>query len=933
MAKRFQPFKEFGRSTKKPKLDVSINKGRPLGPSQSWPNHIRSNAGEVHVKSPARNNANNNNLWDDDDDDVILLATQVAESQVAIKTSETNITDSDITFSEFAPHIHATTSTQRLTSVNVGLKATVSAPPKIEKNNFSELFADDDDFAELLDVAGNGKKEKEIARVQHFETENVFKKPMAIVNGRNGMTITTPQASQVNTAQTSDGQQAAARRQVATERQVKMLMDRMDALKAENAKLTKDLSESKAKIESKDGESSLLRDELRHMKQQLQTLKMEKLMSTEAAKTECKTKIAELTKRVEAKESELKLRKVEYSVLKMRHADETQRLEMSIRNAIAGDVPMEEDVEQPSNKQNERILYRLRGFSLPIGLGDTNNSHLTEFNANAFERTQERATGKRQYTPFQLELDNAQTLLAQLQLQRQKGSWTSTEAADFNERAIASACNALPEFWTYVHGLEFPKYCNVHPYHEYDLRNDDYTSPNRNLHAEQQLCDDERAISLRRYISALSVMCGRAPNFAHKLLAQHHSDYALLQVACHAIAKLGYSREICSHFGVLEAFAVLLRVLLRQVRTGDSEHIELLVGGLLKQLIFVRPSAWIFCELSYCVLELTRLPKALEGICVNSDESTFYSDRMRSLYRFSNDSCILQVYAGLLEIAFPLNDILSVSHMQLLTVICENHVRFAHYCFIKPPDFIHKLLPSYDDDDDEEDDESEQQVEERKVQSCKSITCKSISSEISVNNSEMGATANSTSNMESRSKKSTNSNIAARCECYTKLCLSVVTLLFQLLRQWRCTGRKIETRRVAEISQLSVQLLHTIFCDNYSTHLFRYAEETTKHYLWLICEWWSENAERLKFSSAQNNFLKKLRAFHIMPKQLNEEGNPVNVLNDLNEWHSLTNDSRSRNPDTSVNIALAVEKMNIMHYAGDETKFFEGLKGYAFNFE
>uniref|UniRef100_A0A0K8U904 Uncharacterized protein n=1 Tax=Bactrocera latifrons TaxID=174628 RepID=A0A0K8U904_BACLA len=254
MAKRFEPFKEFGRSTKKPKLDVSINKGRPLGPSQSWPNHIRSNAGEVHAKSPARNNVNNNNLWDDDDDDVILLATQVAESQVAIKTSDTNITDSDITFSEFAPHIHATTSTQRLTSVNAGLKATVSAPPTIENNNFSELFADDDDFAELLDVDGNGEKEQEIFRVQPFETDNVFKKPRAIVNGRNGMTITTPQASLVNTAQISDSQQAAARRQVATERQVKMLMERIDALKAENAKLTKDLSESKAKIENKDGE-------------------------------------------------------------------------------------------------------------------------------------------------------------------------------------------------------------------------------------------------------------------------------------------------------------------------------------------------------------------------------------------------------------------------------------------------------------------------------------------------------------------------------------------------------------------------------------------------------------------------------------------------------------------------------------------------------
>uniref|UniRef100_A0A0A1X348 ATR-interacting protein mus304 n=1 Tax=Zeugodacus cucurbitae TaxID=28588 RepID=A0A0A1X348_ZEUCU len=460
MAKRFQPFKEFGRSTKKPKLDVSINKGRPLGPSQSWPNHIRSNAAEViHVQSPARNNVNNNNLWDDDDDDVILLATQVAESQVAIKTTETNITDSDITFSEFAPHIHATTSTQQLTTVNVALKGTISAPPTIENNNFSELFADDDDFAELLDVAGNDKKEQvqqEKPRAQFNATDNVFKKPMAIASGTNGINNRIPVA--LNTAQTSDGQQAAARRQVATERQVKLLMERLDTLKAENSKLTKDLSESKAKIESKDGESSLLRDELRHVKQQMQTLKMEKIMSTEAAKTECKTKIAELTKRVEAKESELKLRKVEYSVLKMRHADETQRLEMSIRNAnVVGDAPMDEDVEQTLNTQNTRLLYRLRGFSLPTGLGDVNNTRLTELSANAYERTHERVTGKRQHTPFQLELANAQTLLAQLQLQSQKWSWTSTEAADFNERALTSASNALSEFWTYVHGLEFPQ--------------------------------------------------------------------------------------------------------------------------------------------------------------------------------------------------------------------------------------------------------------------------------------------------------------------------------------------------------------------------------------------------------------------------------------------------------------------------------------------
>ncbi|XP_067624551.1 ATR-interacting protein mus304 isoform X2 [Eurosta solidaginis] len=935
MAKRFPTFKEFGRSTKKPKLDVSVNKGRPLGPSQSWPHHIRSFAAAVAaVDSPVRNSVSNNNLWDDDDDDVILLATQVAESQAATKmAAENNITDSDITFSEFAPHVHATTSTQRLATITCAtVKSTISAPPttKIpDKHCLSELFADDDDFAEILIEATNDKKE-EHANIAQEEFQNVFKKPTTITSGTNGWSNKGPVHS--SGVYTQESQNTAARRQVATERQVKLLMERLDALKTENAKLTKELGESKAKIESKDGETTLLRDELRHMKQQMQTLKMEKLMSTEAAKSECKTKLAELSKRVEAKESELKLRNVEYSVLKMRHADETQRLETSIRNAnYASDLPMDAELETThSSSRTSHTLYRLRGLNLTktmtVGVG------LTELSANAYERTQEPGVSRQiQHTPFQQELTNAQTLLAQLQIQQQKRLWTNSEALAFSECAIKSVCNALPEFWTYVHGLEFPKHCNVHPYHDYELLKDVQRSHTRDLHAVHKLHADERAISLRRYVALLSVMCAQAPNFAHQLLEQPHGEYALLQVACQAIAKLGYSREICAHFGTLEAFAALLRVLLQQLRNEDENEKlnELLVGGLLKELIFVRPSAWIFRELSYCILELTHVPPALTLLCVNSDESTFYSDRMRSIYRFSNDSCILQVYAGLLEITFPLNGVLSEAHFRLLTTICENHVRLAHFCFMKPPEFIHKLLPSYEDDE-EGDDETETEMFEQQV-----VTIDRQQSHVeSVISNNSGAATTTTI------KTTTNSGAtpAARCECYTKLCLSVVTLLFQLMRQWQCTGRNIETPRVAEVSQISVQLLYTIFCDNYSTRLFRYAEETTKHYLWLICEWWSENAEHLKFNNVHKNFLNKLRTFHIMPKQLKEDGNSTNVINDLNDWNSLTNDSaatRQYAGDASAvaHLAKAAEYLNILRCAGGETKFFEGLKGYAFNFE
>lgn len=64
----------------------------------------------------------------------------------------------------------------------------------------------------------------------------------------------------------------------------------------------------------------------------------------------------------------------------------------------------------------------------------------------------------------------------------------------------------------------------------------------------------------------------------------------------------------------------------------------------------------------------------------------------------------------------------------------------------------------------------------------------------------------------------------------------------------------IGTLQVAEISRLSVQLLHVIFCENNLTCLFRESEETTKHYLCLIIKWWSDNSKTLQFNDINSKF-------------------------------------------------------------------------------
>lgn len=108
-------------------------------------------------------------------------------------------------------------------------------------------------------------------------------------------------------------------------------------------------------------------------------------------------------------------------------------------------------------------------------------------------------------------------------------------------------------------------------------------------------------------------------------------------------------------------------------------------------------------------------------------------------------------------------------------------MRFVYQCFQKPPKFVQKLLPLYDD---EEDDGNV----ERRGDVSNSISNNKVAFETTEKNSTTNLLTKS--NISSVSASSTTipdiavNALNPRCECYVKLCLSVVTLIFQLLRQW-----------------------------------------------------------------------------------------------------------------------------------------------------
>ncbi|XP_017854918.1 ATR-interacting protein mus304 [Drosophila busckii] len=805
MAKRFEPLSEFTRA-KKPKLDVSVNRGRPSSP-------VRSNIVD---------------FWASDDDDVILLATQQAEAVAA----ETNLQ------SQAQPHENGVLITESQFAVAVGRATTstqvlpVTATQCLENTVLEDIFGDDG-----ADAFSSAWKEIPLPTVSTKSTE--------------------PDPSTAN------------RRQLAQERQIKFLMERVDALKKDNTKLQKDLVESNDQTGIKTGEVSLLRNELRQVRQQLQASKMEKLALNE-----------KVNKEVLAKETELNFSLVEISELKIRNA----------KNSVNCTVRENQADTVSTSTEERRNLLRMQKLVIS---GSASKACAQQTLNKVFASVSESHSLSKSRVLFEVELEQLLLCYAELQTQPQ-------DAFRSTERLIESVCRVFSEFWSYAHSLEAPQKCMLFGYQHFDLQLDDSSAMRETLTQPSVLFRQERAIVLRRYIATLAHICKQYSSVACALFEKQHGKYCVLQIAGEAVSKLGYSFELTQHFGVLEATAALLHSLLQHLESGNEAQLAA-IFGLLKHMVFTRPSAWVFRELSQCLVLCGSRPKLLEKLCVNSPSSYFLSDRVRSVYRFAPHSCVIQVYAGLLELCFCDDLCLQPIHFQLLLNICHNHVRFVYDCFANKPEFILRMLPfpNFADEEPAEQEETFSRVAP-------------LASNLTANNNNSSADVSSSKTIAAQDQG---------CECYVKLCLSVVTLVFQMLYQWTLRQNKSDTSRVAEISQLAVQLLTLIFREYYLTCLFRDSEETTKHYLYLICNWWKDHATLLNFNEMHRRYLKRLRELHFMLKPLHQEANPSNTVNDLADWQRIFNtqpaDRVGAEPSFNLNIR----------------NFFNGLKSIDCNFE
>lgn len=135
-----------------------------------------------------------------------------------------------------------------------------------------------------------------------------------------------------------------------------------------------------------------------------------------------------------------------------------------------------------------------------------------------------------------------------------------------------------------------------------------------------------------------------------------------------------------------------------------------------------------------------------------------------------------------MEIAFPLSTCLLLEHFKLLAVICLNHVRFVYQCFQRPPKFVQKLLPLYDDEEDEVGSNEGGNDAANNTSSNNKMDFETTEQNSTRNSTTKSNISSTTTAVQQQDNSANSSNPS--CECYVKLCQSVVTLIFQLLRQW-----------------------------------------------------------------------------------------------------------------------------------------------------
>ncbi|XP_055640060.1 ATR-interacting protein mus304 isoform X2 [Toxorhynchites rutilus septentrionalis] len=837
-SKRFGNFqlKEPSAASKKPRLELNGNSKPAAIPSQ-----LQAPTASTALRTPttlARSSSSKTDyLWGDEDDEFIILASQAVEEVEMIHQSQT----ADTTFGKFSKEVVTSTQTTKVSNVSNArdLMPPPAAIPSSSRaptvpNEVMDLLTEDDDvFTEQFDdnydtvekhiddffnnvgddfnldefrQGGSGeapeRRENPTLSPERKKTNQteMDRRPVPLyqpkqppfVNGMcpgKGVSKGRIMPSQQQQTDKEALANAAKKKDHAKDLQVKFLTGQLEMASKKTEKLQTDYSEVLERIQIRDGEVSMLRYELKNVKNQNEQLRLEKMKENETMKKEWVEKMKDLEKVIMAQKADLEFKTMEMMNLK------TKRLNNSFRVDNGEGVSIEKPVTEQDFKIHSHCLQRLPNSSCTQYEIDSKIFELSAESISKFNINSRIFSFSKGDAALSQHLGHLQACLSQLVYL--KGA-LPVDTVVFIAQTAHQAIDQIKKY-SYRLQLIRVKDSNNGAKDAYDFLCKNHKKSRLegdvNIYQREPISYNEKAIIQRRFLAALGLLCRYLPSLAVRLMRRQDGDDSCVTILSKALNKVSYSNDLYDHFGMIAAAASLLCGLSYHVCQLEERGTQMV--GFLRSIIYCRPDcALTLTHVSEALYRISSAEQSMELInhlCWRSKPECFTKSSAFKMIQFTKDSCILQIYGMLLETSVPQNRSLSEPEIVHLVANTRNTIYFLRNAMARPVRWLRQFF-----------------------------------------------------------QRSENSSRLVSCQCHIRITNAFVVLFHKLLYCWTRSPLQIEFNTMLQITQNGVLLLFDLFQTVYRRVILQVGGHAIQCRLQATCNWLVQHQNDFRFQQAHS---------------------------------------------------------------------------------
>lgn len=428
-----------------------------------------------------------------------------------------------------------------------------------------------------------------------------------------------------------------AAKQKESNNRIQYLQDRVQEFTSQNTQLQVNADEYKEKLQTKEGEVTNLREQLKQLKKQMDTLRLEKVQECDRVRQKYTQEVHDLRKKLEAEKTDTKFKEHEISRLKVKCLDESQRFNASI-------VEQKAILKVPKNIFKMSISFhpKTEEINIPLEIYEECNLRKTMYSTLVI----------REFEKLKNQIFNPTDSLI------------------------------LESFKTVLEA--FPCHFSIVDKSSLEWTNFDGSG---SIFCSKPIYINEKEMQLRRFLGLISIFCSKSSKLCEQVIVYKENMFLILKLVAE-------SSESCAFLGVIEAFANLLIVLMKHCLTKATivSETEDFIFDYLKRLVFCTPNERVLKYISKILCILSRTHGTQQQICSSLCQKTtlgiYIYDASSHTYKFREDTCVLQIYANFLETSFK--DTLSRTDevFGFLKEICWFHGNFLRNCIAKCIDSV-----------------------------------------------------------------------------------------------------------------------------------------------------------------------------------------------------------------------------------------------------